>query len=124
MSYLVTKMIKGNPYLYQVRSERRGDKVVQIFEKYIGRDNRTITQPIEDWEILRSNIYQRDKGICWICKELVSWDNYELGHLVDRCCGGRDDYDNLAVMHKLCNSKKPKHHTIEEHMKWLLQTSH
>ncbi len=37
MSYLTTKYIKGNPYLYQVRSERRGDRVVQVFERYLGR---------------------------------------------------------------------------------------
>ena len=37
MSYLTIKWIKGNPYLYQVRSERRGDRVVQVFERYLGR---------------------------------------------------------------------------------------
>ena len=37
MSYIVTKRIKGNPYLYQVRSERQGSRVRQVFEKYLGR---------------------------------------------------------------------------------------
>jgi len=36
MSYIVIKTIKGNKYRYQVRSERRGSKVVQVFEKYLG----------------------------------------------------------------------------------------
>jgi len=36
MSYIVIKTIKGNKYRYQVRSERRGGKVVQVFEKYLG----------------------------------------------------------------------------------------
>ena len=37
MTYLTVKMIKGNPYLYEVRSEREGDKVRQVFVRYLGR---------------------------------------------------------------------------------------
>ncbi len=37
MTYVVTKIIKGNPYLYLVRSEREGDRVRQIFVRYLGR---------------------------------------------------------------------------------------
>jgi 5-methylcytosine-specific restriction endonuclease McrA len=122
MSYLVTKIIKGIPYQYQVRSERHGNKVVQIFEKYIGRNEQE--QPIanKNEETYRQIIYKRDKGLCWICRELVPFEEYELGHLVDRCNGGIYDYDNIVVMHKLCNSQKPKHKTIEEHITWLLKT--
>jgi hypothetical protein len=72
------------------------------------------------WQMLRSDIYVRDKGICWICNTYVELKDYDLGHLVDRCNGGKDDYDNLAVMHKSCNLSKPKHNTLEEAMKWKL----
>jgi uncharacterized membrane protein len=37
MTYVVTKIIKGNPYLYLVRSERDGDRVRQVFVRYLGR---------------------------------------------------------------------------------------
>ena len=37
MSYLTIKIIKGNPYLYEVRSERDGDRVRQVFVAYLGR---------------------------------------------------------------------------------------
>ncbi len=37
MTYLTIKIIKGNPYLYEVRSEREGDKVRQVFVRYLGR---------------------------------------------------------------------------------------
>jgi len=37
MTYVVTKIIKGNPYLYEVRSEREGDRVRQVFVRYLGR---------------------------------------------------------------------------------------
>jgi len=36
MSYIVTKYIKGRPYLYLVHSEREGKKVKQVFEEYLG----------------------------------------------------------------------------------------
>lgn len=147
MSYIVIKMIKGNPYLYQVRSERKGNRVVQVFEKYLGRADKpngdkakdqdipTAVPPIEtqsktqpqsqtdkDWRMLRSLIYSRDNGICWICHQFVPLHQYDLGHLVDRCNGGQDGYDNLAVMHKKCNQAKPQQHTIDEHIIWLLKT--
>jgi hypothetical protein len=72
------------------------------------------------WEILRSDIYIRDKGICWICNAKVLLKDYDLGHLIDRCNNGRDDYDNVAVMHKRCNNSKPRHLTLEDAMKWKL----
>ena len=155
MSYLTIKHIKGNPYLYQVRSERRGNRIVQVFEKYLGRAdkankvNKDILEyqislkdkpesPVKphktkhikheqnqidaNWQILRSLIYGRDNGICWICRKFVPLHEYDLGHLIDGCNGGLDDYDNLVVMHKKCNQAKPLHNAIDEHITWLLKT--
>ena len=74
----------------------------------------------EYWLELRSKIYIRDKGVCWICNGFVELPNYDLGHLVDKCMGGWDDYDNLAVMHTLCNLSKPHHTTLEDAIRWRL----
>jgi len=76
------------------------------------------------WNVLRSHIYIRDKGICWICNEFVYPKDYDLGHLVDRCYGGLDAYDNLAVMHRWCNNTKPQHQTLEDAMRWKLTPAH
>jgi hypothetical protein len=72
------------------------------------------------WRALRSSIYLRDKGICWVCNEFVELTEYDLGHLIDRANGGWNDYDNLAVMHTSCNLAKPHHNTLEEAMRWRL----
>ncbi len=72
------------------------------------------------WGKLRSDIYIRDKGMCWACNSFVELKDYDLGHLVDRVNGGHDDYDNLAVMHETCNLSKPKHQTLEECTRWKL----
>jgi hypothetical protein len=37
MSYEVIKIIKGHTYLYEVHSERDGDRVRQVFDAYLGR---------------------------------------------------------------------------------------
>lgn len=78
----------------------------------------------ELWLKLRSDIYIRDKGVCWICNEFVELRDYDLGHLIDRCNGGQDDYDNLAVMHHSCNLSKPRQTSLEEAMRWKLTPSY
>lgn len=74
----------------------------------------------EYWLELRSKIYIRDKAICWVCNEFVELPDYDLGHLIDRCMGGWDNYDNLVVMHTKCNLMKPRHQTLEDAMRWKL----
>jgi hypothetical protein len=76
------------------------------------------------WQKLRSDIYIRDKGICWVCNEFVEVRDYDLGHLIDRCNGGENEYDNLSVMHHSCNINKPRHTTLEDAMKWKLNPSY
>ncbi|HUC79234.1 MAG TPA: HNH endonuclease [Candidatus Saccharimonadales bacterium] len=81
-----------------------------------------MTEPnnTSEWLKMRSNVYIRDKGICWICNTFVELKDYDLGHLIDRSMGGDDAYDNLVVMHTFCNGQKPLHKTLEECLKWRL----
>lgn len=72
------------------------------------------------WDWLRSEVYIRDKGICWVCNEFVLLRDYELGHLIDRSNGGNDKLENCAVMHKVCNISKPRHKSIAEASTWRL----
>ena len=71
-----------------------------------------------EWNEIRSKIYLRDAGICWVCHLFVTLDLYNLSHLIDRCMDGDDDYSNLVVMHTRCNKGKPTHHTMEECTRW------
>lgn len=72
------------------------------------------------WQSLRSEVYIRDRGICWICNTFVILEDYDLGHLIDRTNGGIDEITNLAVMHRHCNHIKPLHKTLEDALKWKL----
>jgi 5-methylcytosine-specific restriction endonuclease McrA len=69
------------------------------------------------WQKLKSLVHERDDGICSVC----GWvpDYYELGHIVDRCAGGDDSDENVAIMCGLCNMLKPVHDTREEFLQWL-----
>jgi 5-methylcytosine-specific restriction endonuclease McrA len=70
------------------------------------------------WIKYRSEIYLRDRGICWICGDFVLLSDYDLGHIIDDCRGGKPTEDNLTVMHHYCNSMKPKHATLEDAINW------
>lgn len=143
-SYPTIKQTGGFAYLAQVHDEKRGKKVIQVFENFIAKlgrlDEATAKElglPIPKnptieaakdkvkrphWNTLRPKVYARDKGICWVCHKFVPLDDYQLGHLVDRGNGGYSDYNNVAVMHSNCNYHKPRHNTINEHIEWLLKT--
>lgn len=74
----------------------------------------------ESWDKIRRFIYDRDKGICYVCKTFVEWKHYECGHIVDRVCGGSDLPENLVVMCNVCNRNyKPLHATRKEFDEWM-----
>jgi hypothetical protein len=49
----------------------------------------------------------------------VPWEEHHCGHLVDRCAGGTDDPENLAVMCAYVNIVcKPIHHDLMDARRW------
>lgn len=55
---------------------------------------------------LRRVIWERDAGICGICKEPVAFGDMELDHVFPRSHGGPDDPANLQPSHEPCNRRK------------------
>jgi len=65
-------------------------------------------------------LYERDKGICYICNKECKWDDIEIingnkiagnlypsiDHIIPLCKGGNDDWNNLKLAHRICNSYK------------------
>jgi 5-methylcytosine-specific restriction endonuclease McrA len=73
----------------------------------------------KSWDSKRAEVYLRDNGVCDICTIHLRFEDFECGHIVDRCCGGSDDLDNLVVMCTLCNRViKDLHETKEEYERW------
>lgn len=59
------------------------------------------------------SLYQRDKGICWLCGKpcdmsLDTNDNYypSIDHVVPVSKGGMDRWDNVRLAHRICNMIK------------------
>lgn len=66
-------------------------------------------------------IYERDKRLCWICLLLdkpayVKRKDASRDHYMPTSEGGSDDYENLRLAHKSCNSRRGTR-TIESLLK-------
>lgn len=53
-----------------------------------------------------SVVYERDAGICGICREPVPRDAYEIDHIMPLSRRGEHSYANTQVAHKHCNRRK------------------
>ena len=73
MVSIVTKRIKGNEYLYLVRSIRKKDKVIQETIKYIGK-KRPI--PKEEFECMKIS-YKKDDWVLNDFKDELSYQDHE-----------------------------------------------
>lgn len=54
----------------------------------------------------RKAVYERDRGICHICRRHVSPKRFALDHLIPMSHGGGYTYDNLRLAHPRCNSRR------------------
>lgn len=54
----------------------------------------------------RKRVYERDGGICYLCKKPVEFESSTLDHIVPRCRNGSNGEDNLKIAHELCNNQK------------------
>ena len=72
----------------------------------------------ESWDTIRRRVWHRDGPICHVCTFGITGDDYECGHIVDRCAGGADRDSNLVAMHTHCNRIKPTHGSHDEYRAW------
>jgi 5-methylcytosine-specific restriction endonuclease McrA len=67
----------------------------------------------------RRNIFERDRNICQYCGHHFTRSELTLDHVLPRCKGGRDSWDNLVLACMPCNLKKGGRTPKEAHMKLL-----
>lgn len=82
---------KANPdkmieYVTRRRARKYGSKLYQIINRQL--------------------VFERDKGICWLCNLPVDPVKWELDHIVPLSKGGEHNYSNIAVAHRSCNARK------------------
>ena len=54
----------------------------------------------------RHRIYDRDKGICYLCGDLVDPTDFHIDHFIPISRGGPNSEENLRLTHPICNSVK------------------
>lgn len=54
----------------------------------------------------RTEIYERDAGICGICGGATDPDNWHLDHIIPLARGGSHLHENVQVAHPTCNQRK------------------
>lgn len=63
-----------------------------------------------DWKRIRFEVFERDKGICCICKKALDkkgYNSFHVDHIVPLSKGGEHySLDNLQLLCPNCNLKK------------------
>ncbi len=54
----------------------------------------------------REEIYARDGGVCHLCLEPATRDEYAIDHVIPLARGGKHARGNVAVAHPECNARK------------------
>lgn len=73
------------------------------------------------YKINLHTLYHRDRGICHICGKPCDWTDYKINeqgykvygnlyptrdHLIPKSKGGEHSYQNIALAHLICNSRR------------------
>ena len=52
----------------------------------------------------RASLFERDKGVCHMCRGLVhAGETWDVSHEIPLACGGADDETNWRVAHRKCH---------------------
>lgn len=62
--------------------------------------------PTQHVILTRKNLFYRDDNTCQYCNKKAKVKDLELEHVVPRCKGGKDTWENLVCACKKCNEKK------------------
>lgn len=77
-------------------------------------------------QLLRERVWERDKGVCWICRRGIAggfwYGNWNLDHLIPRSMGGPRSFENLRVTHRMCNLQRQNKMWWRDPITWELRT--
>jgi 5-methylcytosine-specific restriction endonuclease McrA len=83
-------------------AQRNPDKRREKFQRYKARLRNAPVVEIID----RAYVYDRDNGMCHICRRKVARKSFTLDHLVPLARGGEHSTRNVRVAHFSCNSRR------------------
>jgi len=63
-------------------------------------------------------IWERDKGICYLCGNAIPRDHLHFDHVIPLSKGGAHSMENIRPTHATCNIRK-KDRIVEGGVKWM-----
>ena len=91
---------------YAVAKERTLQKLsVPMTCQFMAIRTRTEFNSSYSWE-LKKMVYEKSGGICAICGQPLSINNFNIDHWKPINQGGTNEFDNLRATHKSCNRLK------------------
>jgi 5-methylcytosine-specific restriction endonuclease McrA len=51
-------------------------------------------------------LWERDEGVCGLCRQPCDPQNWEMDHIIPLKRGGKHSYANTQVSHPVCNRRK------------------
>ena len=64
----------------------------------------------EEREALMKRLYERQNHVCFLCDEKIDFelqcDDLEIDHIIPLAKEGKDEENNFALTHSLCNRQK------------------
>lgn len=64
--------------------------------------------PREYRQVWRQALWDAHGGVCGVCREPISVETFDVDHVLQRCLGGTDEWDNLRPVHRSCNQRRAR----------------
>ena len=107
-------------YCKEHRKEHQKEMLRRLWKNNEYKRQSRMNGKIVDKDIEIHKLAKRDGDVCWLCGQLVDWNDYEIrdgqkqcgnyypsiDHVVPVALGGEHSWDNVKLAHRICNSYK------------------
>lgn len=107
-------------YCKEHREEHQKEMLRRLWKNNEYKRQSRMNGKIVDKDIEIHKLAKRDGDVCWLCGQLVDWNDYEIrdgqkqcgnyypsiDHVVPVALGGEHSWDNVKLAHRICNSYK------------------
>ena len=76
------------------------DEIPGVRYRWFGRPG------VSDWVRLKQYVYERDRGICQVCKEPTAYEKTHCHHVLELSEGGTNHPSNLKTLCHKCHKHR------------------
>ncbi len=90
----------GTIYMYKMNNINFDEQ-----EHMLSIDSYQVSKKIKN-EVWKEEFGDIIKGECYCCEEIITFNDFETGHIISPIFGGVDNIENLKILCKSCNKNK------------------